>query len=65
MSSDVTEHATRYRAITREELTNAAAGAGFSDIAWPREQTIVVGQQVLTAIRREPDQPPAAAHRGG
>jgi hypothetical protein len=54
MSSDVTEHATRYRAITREELTNAAAGAGFSDIAWPREQTIVVGQQVLTA-----------AHRGG
>ncbi len=58
---EVTEHATRYRAITREELTNAAAVAGFSDIAWPREHTIVAGQQVLTAISREPDQPLAAA----
>jgi hypothetical protein len=50
---NVTEHATRYRAITRDELMGAAAAVGFSDISWPSEKTIVAGQQVLTAINRE------------
>jgi SAM-dependent methyltransferase len=44
------EHTTRYRAITRDELTTAAAVAGFGDIAWPGEHTVVGGQQVMTAI---------------
>ena len=33
---EVKAHAARYRAITREELTGAAAVAGFSDIVWAR-----------------------------
>jgi SAM-dependent methyltransferase len=44
----VEEHAVRYRAITRAELTAAARAAGFDEIAWP-DVTIVGGQQVLTA----------------
>ena len=45
----ITEHATRYRAITRDELTRAAHVAGFSDISFPNERTVVGGQQVMTA----------------
>jgi SAM-dependent methyltransferase len=46
---NVKEHAMRYRAITRAELTAAAEAAGFSDIAWPADRTVVGGQQVMTA----------------
>jgi glycine/sarcosine N-methyltransferase len=46
---DVTEHSTRYRAIRREELTAATITAGFSDVTWHTERTIVGGQQVMTA----------------
>jgi hypothetical protein len=53
---NVKEHTTRYRAITREELTCAATAAGFGDIVWPPDQAIVAGQQVLTAVNREPGQ---------
>jgi SAM-dependent methyltransferase len=45
----VKEHATRYRAITRAELTAASEAAGFNEIAWPSDRTIVGGQQVMTA----------------
>ena len=46
----ITEHTTRYRAITRDELTRAARVAGFSDISFPPERTVVGAQQVMTAI---------------
>ena len=49
---ELAEHTTRYRAITRDELTAAAAVAGFSDIAWRSDRTVVAGQQVLTAVNR-------------
>lgn len=45
----VREHAMRYRAITRTELTDAAEAAGFREIAWPDDPVIVGGQQVMTA----------------
>jgi glycine/sarcosine N-methyltransferase len=45
------EHVMRYRAITRAELAAAAEDAGFKDIAWPADRTVVGGQQVMTAIR--------------
>ena len=45
----VREHAMRYRAITRAELSAAAEAAGFSEIAWPADRVIVGGQQVMTA----------------
>jgi glycine/sarcosine N-methyltransferase len=58
----VKEHATRYRAITRAELTAAAEAAGFGEIAWPAGRTVVGGQQVMTA--RASQEPRAAdAHR--
>jgi SAM-dependent methyltransferase len=48
----VAEHTTRYRAITRDELTRAAVAADFGDVTWlPGRQ--VEGfhwQQVMTAI---------------
>jgi hypothetical protein len=44
----VEERATRYRAITRAELSAAASAEGFEEISWP-DATIVGGQQVLTA----------------
>ena len=48
------EHTTRYRAITREELTRAAAEAGFRNVTWlGSDRTVVVGQQVLTARNEE------------
>ena len=45
----VKEHSMRYRAITRAELRAAAESAGFVEIACPTDQTIVAGQQVMTA----------------
>ena len=45
----VKEHAMRYRAITRAELTAASEAAGFHEIAWPADRTVVGGQQVMTA----------------
>ena len=48
----VVEHTTRYRAITREELENAARGAGFDEVSWPTDRPIVAGQQVMTAVTR-------------
>jgi len=49
---ELAERTTRYRAIRRDELRAAARAAGFSDIAWPTERTVVGGQQVMTAINR-------------
>jgi glycine/sarcosine N-methyltransferase len=49
---NLAEHTMRYRAITRDELTTAARGAGFSDIAWPTGRTVVGGQQVMIAVNR-------------
>lgn len=45
------EYVTRYRAITRAELTAAAEDAGFQHIAWPADRAIVGGQRVMTANR--------------
>jgi hypothetical protein len=45
----VVEHTTRYRAITRDELTREAQVAGFNRISWPSEQ-VVGNQQVMTAF---------------
>jgi glycine/sarcosine N-methyltransferase len=50
---DVVERVTRYRAITRDELTAAATVAGFADVAWPSGETVVPGQRVMTAINAE------------
>jgi len=47
---ELTEHTTRYRAITRNELSTAATTAGFAESRWQSDRTIVGGQQVLTAI---------------
>jgi glycine/sarcosine N-methyltransferase len=49
---ELTEHTTRYRAITRDELKTAAATAGFADSRWQSDRTVVGGQQVLTAINK-------------
>jgi hypothetical protein len=49
---NVAEHATRYRAITRFELTTAAASAGFADITWLPPGQLPIDQQVMTATRR-------------
>lgn len=47
----VVEHATRYRAIPRQELARAAQAAGFSDVAWRGEEGVLpVQQQVMMAI---------------
>ena len=43
------EHAMRYRAITRAELTAATHGAGFVDVCWWSDRKIVGDQQVMTA----------------
>jgi glycine/sarcosine N-methyltransferase len=44
------EHATRYRAIPRDELARAASAAGFVDVVWHGRELVVVGdQRVLTA----------------
>jgi hypothetical protein len=48
----IREHTTRYRAITRNELSDAARRAGFSDVSWPRDRTVVGGQLVMTAFKR-------------
>jgi SAM-dependent methyltransferase len=48
----VQEHTTRYRAITRAELTAAAEAAGFTEIAWPSDRVIVGDQLVMTARAR-------------
>jgi SAM-dependent methyltransferase len=45
----VAEHAGRYRAITRRELSRAAQAAGFRAIAWHAGRPIVGDQLVLTA----------------
>ena len=47
---ELAEHTTRYRAITRGELTAAAGAAGFRHIAWPADRTVVGDQQVMTAL---------------
>ena len=45
------EHTTRHRAITRDELTQAALAADFRAIAWlPTGQIEGLDQQVMTAI---------------
>ena len=49
---ELAEHTTRYRAITRDELADAAASVGFAKAWWQSDRTIVGGQQVLTAINR-------------
>lgn len=51
---NVKEHTMRYRAVTRAELTAAAAAAGFGDIAWPADRTVVGDQQVMTARAVKP-----------
>ena len=48
---DVTEHTTRFRAITRAELTRAATNAGLSDVRWLGESPFIGNQQVMTARR--------------
>jgi glycine/sarcosine N-methyltransferase len=48
----VREHTTRYRAITRAEITAAAEVAGLTEILWPSDQVIVGGQMVMTARTR-------------
>jgi glycine/sarcosine N-methyltransferase len=50
----VAEHTTRYRAITRDELTHAAQAAGLDDISWPSELVVVGNQQVMTAFNASP-----------
>lgn len=47
---EIDEHTTRYRAITREELTRAAHAAGFGDVHWQSDRPVVGGQQVMSAI---------------
>jgi SAM-dependent methyltransferase len=47
----VTEHTTRFRAITRTELTRVATDAGFSAVHWLTESPVVGNQQVMTARR--------------
>ena len=47
---ELDEHTTRYRAITRDELTRAATGVGFYDVRWQSDRPVVGGQQVMTAI---------------
>src|SRR4051794_15872959 len=47
----VTEHTTRFRAITRAELTRAATDAGLSDVRWLSESPVIGNQQVMTARR--------------
>jgi hypothetical protein len=47
----VTEHTTRFRAITRTELTRVATDAGFSAVHWLTECPVVGNQQVMTARR--------------
>lgn len=49
---ELTEHTTRHRAITRDELTAAATAAGFSEARWQNDRPVVGGQQVLMAINR-------------
>jgi glycine/sarcosine N-methyltransferase len=49
---ELNEHTTRYRAITRNELSTAATTAGFSDSRWQSDRPVVGGQQVLTAINK-------------
>jgi glycine/sarcosine N-methyltransferase len=44
------EHTTRHRAITRTELAAAAQTAGFSNVSWPPDRTVVGGQLVMTAL---------------
>jgi glycine/sarcosine N-methyltransferase len=46
-----TEHTTRFRAITRAELTRAATRARFRDVRWPSESPVIDNQQVMTARR--------------
>jgi len=45
----VEEHTTRYRALTREEITRAASAAGLVGVSWRDDRTIVGAQQVMTA----------------
>lgn len=51
----VTEHTARYRAITRQELSSAAAAAGFTDVRLQSEREVVGGQQVFTGRNGEPE----------
>jgi SAM-dependent methyltransferase len=45
---EIAEHRTRYRAITRAELTSAATAAGFREVDW-RDEEILGGQQLVVA----------------
>ena len=47
-SWDVAEHRTRYRAITRSELQQAARSAGFADASWS-DHAVVGGQLTFVA----------------
>jgi hypothetical protein len=42
---ELAERTTRHRAIRCDELSAAARAAGFSDIAWPTERTVVEGSR--------------------
>jgi glycine/sarcosine N-methyltransferase len=42
-------HGTRYRAITREALTRAAAAAGLRDVAWHTADSVGYHQPLMTA----------------
>jgi glycine/sarcosine N-methyltransferase len=48
----VAERTTRYRAITREELSRAASSAGFDELTWHDEDDVVVGGQLVVTARR-------------
>jgi hypothetical protein len=48
---NIVEHNTRYRAITREELSHAASAAGFSEVTWLGEHDVVVGGQLVMTAR--------------
>jgi hypothetical protein len=47
----VIERATRYRAITREELSGAATTASFDEVSWLGEDDVVVGGQLVMTAR--------------
>src|SRR4051812_49586668 len=47
----VTERATRYRAITRAELSQASTAAGLDDVTWLGEDDVIVGGQLVMTAR--------------
>ena len=45
----LTQHATRYRAITSDALTRAVREAGFGDVTWHRADSVGLHQPVMAA----------------